>query len=874
VTAVDRPSIADRVYQWLLRLFPAEFRGDFGDDMRADFDDQRRDVHGRSRAAVALWLRTLGDLLRRAPREHLDVLWRDARHGVRVMRRHPVSTITVIVSLALGIGLNSAVFSVVNGVLWRDLPLPESDRLVILNAFTPAESSPQLLSSSGFLEITRRVTTVDRVAAGRFAPLTIVDPIEPELVGCFAVSEDYFDVLRSVPTLGRGFTRADYDVSIAHWAAQPPDKSRSNPVPHVMILSHALWQRQFRADPRVIGRQVVLTGGDRVQIVGVMGPELGALAGAVFGQCWVPEAPDPVQTAGMMIAIGRLRTDTSLDQANAELALVSRQLPISPTSPSADAITLRAEPMVDRITSRVRPQLMFLFGAVVCVLLVTCANVVSMFLAHVAGRRDELATRVALGASRATLVRQTLTEVMSIAALGGASGFVLAVLGVPVLVAMAPPNVPRLRQIDIDWATFAFTSIVSVAVGLACGLLASMPARGTPGRLFGAVRAGAEPNAARFRRTLTVAEIGLALMLVIAAALMVRTVRALNGIELGFDPAHVVAADLSTLGNRAQQQQIEIVERVKALPGVRAAGVGAGPLSGGGMAMGGVIVSGDSRRFTLGVDAVSPGYFEALGARLLAGRFFEPTDTRPGLPQMILLNDTAARTFWPQASAVGRTIFINKTEELIVIGVVADTRGSNLDEDAGPMMYQLSVQSRNFGVSTMLIRTDGDPAVLVPQIRAIIRSLNREQPFSGVRPLQQRIDSFLAPRLFVLRLIGLFSVLGLMLAIVGVYGVVAEFVAQRVPEIGVRMAFGATAADVLRLILGQGSRLVIAGVVLGVAGAALLRGAMKTMVYNVDTLDPLTYAIACVSLVAATTAACLIPARRASRLDPAVALRE
>jgi putative ABC transport system permease protein len=241
---------------------------------------------------------------------------------------------------------------------------------------------------------------------------------------------------------------------------------------------------------------------------------------------------------------------------------------------------------------------------------------------------------------------------------------------------------------------------------------------------------------------------------------------------------------------------------------------------------------------------------------------------------MILLNDTAARTFWRGTSAVGKRIIINETEELHVVGVIADTRHGTLEEDPGPTMYQLSVQSRNFGVSTMLIRTDGDPAALVPHIRTIIRSLSREQPFRGVTPLQERFDSFLAPRMFLLRLVGLFSLLGLILAVVGVYGVTAESVAQRVPEIGVRMAFGATAADVLRLILGQGGRLAIAGVVIGLGGALLFRGVMKTMVYRVDTLDPVTYTTACVSLILATIAACAIPARRASRLDPAVALRE
>jgi hypothetical protein len=270
---------------------------------------------------------------------------------------------------------------------------------------------------------------------------------------------------------------------------------------------------------------------------------------------------------------------------------------------------------------------------------------------------------------------------------------------------------------------------------------------------------------------------------------------------------------------------------------------------------------------------VSPGYFEALGARLLEGRFFEPRDAVRGGPALILLNQTAARTFWKGADPIGKTVIINKDSQLQVVGVIADIRGSILEEDPGPTMYQVSNQSRNFLAGGMMIRVDGDPKALVPQIRAIVRSVDRDAPFAGVEPLQTRIDRAMAPRLFVLRIVGLFSIVGLVLAVVGVYGVLAEFVVQRVPEMGIRIAFGATRSDVLALVLGQGARLVSIGLVLGFASAALLRGAMSTMVYGVRTSDPITYITACAVLFAATIAACAVPARRASQLDPVVALR-
>jgi predicted permease len=445
---------------------------------------------------------------------------------------------------------------------------------------------------------------------------------------------------------------------------------------------------------------------------------------------------------------------------------------------------------------------------------------------------------------------------------------------VPLLVAMAPQDVPRLEQIGVNWTTFAFTAIVSGAVGMICGLLASIPARRPATVIPGSVRITA-PGSSRFRQGLTVCEIALALMLVVAATLMVRTVRALGAIELGFDPTQVIFAPLPWPRPpdvvRNQELHTAVIERVKALPGVRAAGIGVGPLSRGGMFTGGLVASGNARTFdTVSVDAVSPGYFEALGARLVAGRFFEPADTSG--PIVILVNEAAARAFWGDADSIGKTVTHNNHSEE-VIGVVANLREGNLEDEPGPTIYQLSNQSRNFFAGTMLIRVDGDPETLVPSIRTIIRSLAPQAPFAGVTPLQERIDSAMAPKLFVLRVVGLFSILGLALAVIGVYGVLAEFVTQRIPEIGVRIAIGATSSDVLALILRHGARLVVVGVLLGLTGAVLLRGAMTTMVYGVQTLDPLAYLTACLALLAATIAACTVPARRAARLDPVAALR-
>jgi putative ABC transport system permease protein len=863
--------VHDRLFRALLRLFPSEFRGDFGDGMAADFDDQHRDASGRLAAVARLWLRTVLDMLRRAPREHVDLLSRDVVYAVRMLRRHPVATLTAVASLAVGIGLNTAVYSVVSGVLWRTLPFPDSERLVVIGTVTPSAPEPGALVAASYLDIERAVRTLDPIAAGALEPVTIVAPGEPGQAGCVAVTARFFDVLGVRPALGRPFTPADYETARRNDVA--PGERRTPPA--VVLLGDDLWRRRFGGNRDVVGTRMRLAGGHSVEVVGVMGPEMAALDRALPGACWFPDVPDATQ--GMWrprIVIGRLAETRSVTATNAELAALAQP---TPDPFSNEPRTLQAAGLLDHIVGRVRTQLLFLFGAAACVLLVTCANLVNLFLAHAAGRRDEVATRVALGASRFRLVRQSLTESLVVSLLGGALGFGLAIWAVPVLVALAPANVPRLRGIGVDWSAFFFMLAVAVAIGIACGLVARLSAPRHHRKVAGAA-ASATPHANRVRLSIAVAEVAIALMLAVAGTLMVRTVRALDAIDLGFDPRGVVSADLSVASDdfaRAQDRQKAIVERVRTLPGVRAAGVGIGPL-GGGMGIGGLVVPGNPRSFDLvGVDAVSPGYFEALGVRLLAGRFFDARDEvrGPARSPVIVVNETAARAFWNAADPIGKTVIVNDKETLEVVGVIADVRGSTLERDPGPMLYQVSTRSRNFLAGSMIIRVEGDAEALVPAIRGIVRSIDREQPFAGITTLQSKLDRAMAPRVFVLRLIGLFSALGLLLAVIGVYGVLAEFVGQRIPEFGVRMAVGATAADVLRLVLGHGTRLVAVGLLLGLAGAFVVRDVMSTLVYGVETLDPIAYATAAAALVAGTIAACTLPARRAARLDPVIALR-
>lgn len=884
----------ERTYRALLRLFPAAFRGEFGDDMIEDFRQQRADASaaGGRRRVASVWARTLLDMLRRAPLEHADVLRRDAAYGVRVLIRRPGFASVSLVTLAIGIGLNTAVFSVVSTVLLRPLPIPESRRLVRLFDVSPAPSlEPGPVSSANFVDWHRQTRALDGVALiGNRSP-TLTGAGDPEQIRAGTVSQDFFTILGARPALGRLFSAADFAPTAPQETRRQP-QSRSAVVigqevfqrrfgsrANVVVLGYDFWQRRFGGRPDVIGRSVRLDG-NSLEIVGVLPADFGLteIPDRGHADCWLPEAPDPVQRrARYLSAIGRLAPGVRLSQAQAELDVIASQLMVKyPEANKGRGIHL--SPLVEAETAGVRTQLWVLFGAAACVLLVACANVANLLLAHASGRRLELATRLALGASRAQLVRQTLTESFVISLAGGTAGFALAAWAVPVIVALAPPAIPRLAEVAVDRWMLAFATITSVAVGLVCGLSVALSMdRANPHA--GQLRpsgADAGHHGRRFRQGLTVAEIALALMLVVAVGLLVRTLRALGAQELGFDPRHVISIGISpdsrkyiSRSDALARFESELVARMRSSPGVAAAGIGSRPLGGG---MGTVVrLEGSDEHHQVGVDVVSPGFLEALGVRLLRGRSVEPTDSAD-VPRVALVNASAARILWGDQDPVGRTILLDR-DRVQVIGLVADVRRGDLEKPPGPAIYLSHLQPAGMSVNNLLVRTAGDPREVLPLVRAVMRQLDPDQPLTRIGTLQERIDEVLAPRRFMLRLIGLFSALALGLAMLGVYGVVAESVAQRVPEIGIRVALGATPAGIRRLIIAQGGRLVALGLVGGIAGALLLRKGMATLVFGVPTTDPVAYGLACVCLAAATIAACAIPASRAASLDPVEALR-
>lgn len=869
----------ERLFRAMLRLFPAEFRGDFGDQMSADFQDHRHDARGRV-ASFRLWLHTAFGLLRQAPREHLDILARDAGYAIRVLRRRPGYALTALLTVAVGIALNAAVFTVVHGVLLQPIALPESERLVRLYEVTPPPDRRTVqVSPANFVDWQAQVTTLDAMATIRPSGFSVVTGHDPEEIVAARISEAFFTMLRPGLALGRLFTPAEYDAMAPRPEGGGPAQRQE---PTVAILSYKLWQRQFNGRPDVLGMLMPLGGflaGRSVEIVGVLAPGF-ELPGWSNVDCWMPDAMEPdMRRARYIAAYGRLAPGTDLETAQAELETIASRL--SAAYPDANAgYRVKVIPLIESLTTHVSTRLWFLLAAAGCVLLIVCANLANLILAHVSGRRRELVIRSAIGATRMHLIRQSLTEGLVIAWAGGALGLLLAVWALPSLLAIAPPDVPRLAEIRLGGAVVLFTAAAATLVGIACGLApAFFVDHVHPGRASTiGVRGGATAGR-RVRQGLIVAEVALALMLVIAAGLLVQTLRAIGGLELGFEPRNVLAVGIGAQDMRKYrsmaakaQFESELVTRVRELPGVAAAGIGSRPIAGGGMGTRITLIPGADESLPIPVDAVGPGYLEALGSHLRTGRFFDDRDVRT-TPLVAIVNEAAARQLWPGGEAVGQRVWMEEREYEIV-GIVADVRRRSLEAPPEPTLYLASFQTGMFRANSMLVRTTGDPRELIPAIRAVVRQVDPEQALGEIRMLDEVLTEATAPRRFTFQLVGAFSLLALSLAAIGLYGVIAESVAERVPEIGVRMALGATASNVVRMIAREGLSMVLAGLAIGMAAAAALNHVMQSLVFGVETTDPAVYAVAAGCLLMVTSMGMLLPARQAAAVDPIIALRQ
>jgi putative ABC transport system permease protein len=796
----------------------------------------------------------------------------DLKYAARSLRRSPGFVIAAVATLALGIGANSAIFSVVNAVLLRPLPYPDPDRLVLVwERNIPRHQETNVVNPQNYLDWNDRAKSFSGLALLVWSQLTFTGD-SPEIIQGRAVSANFFDVMGVPLALGRGFTQAE---------ALPGG-------PSVIVLSDGLWRRRFGADRGIVGRSVPLAGGSAL-VLGVAPPALGPMP---WGQeqYWEPFRIDPndrVRGGRYALVVGRLSPGVSRERAQAEMSSIAASLeqeyPAFNTGWSTNVVQLK-----DQVVGSSRRALLLLLGAVSMVLLIACANVGNLMLSRATGRQREVAIRTALGASRARLVRQALLESVLLSAIGGAVGLLLAVWAIDLLVSAGPRSIPRLSEIGVDPRVFAVTAGISLLVGILFGLPAALGdahADLTASLKGESPRATATSSTTRFRGALVVAQMSLALVLLAGAGLLIRSLQRLSSVDPGFDPENVltVSVDLpeATYGDGARQTAFfdQLRDRVKALPGVADVGaVNYLPLTAPGSSTGIHLTDRpeppQGQEHIADIRYADPGYFTTMRIPLRRGRNSNTADG-PKAPPVVLINEKMARQFWPNQDPIGRRLKIDmwKPDDVVeIIGVVGDLHPNTLDDEIRPMIYYPLSQEPSPSL-TLVIRHASGVNGLAGQVRAAVREIDRGVPLTDVATMNARLNQSMSDRRYPMLLLAGFAALAVVLASVGIYGVLSYTVGQRTREIGVRMALGARGGDVLRMVLGGGIRLTLIGVVLGAVGAAIAGRALGRLLYGITPTDPVTFAAVALLLTAIAAIACYLPARRATRVDPMVALR-
>jgi predicted permease len=800
----------------------------------------------------------------------LEHFVQDARYGLRMAGRNPTFAGVVILTLAIGIGGTTAVFSVVDAVLLNALPFPRADRIVTVWQHNVNADTERLAGApANFLDWRERSTAFEALAAVEPSGLEFMADGEPHNLRIWRVSQGFFDVL-GVPALrGRTFTADEYQAGTGG----------------AVVFSHRFWQQQFGGDPGVVGSTLPLSGRPYV-VVGIMPPQFDFPPGR---DLWAPrsftERDRQIRGGNYLNTIGLLKLGVTVDVATAELRGVAEQL--SREYPATNRnVSVSIVPLRDRLVGDVRPYLILLTGAVAFVLVITCVNVANVLLARGAARGHELAVRAALGARRTRLFSQLLVENLVLSLLGGVLGIVAAHWGVLAFVALAPRDVPRLAEAGINATVLAFGVALSCAAALLFGVL--------PARQFSNVKAetalregprgGGHAVANRTRRLLVIGEVALALTLLTGASLLMRSFVNLLRVDPGFSTENVVALPVfvwSRYPTDAQRATFfqETVRRIEEVPGVIAAGAASRiPFSEvvgdtqTRLTIEGRTTSPDARP-TIGVTVATPGYFRAIGIAVVQGRTFGPTDAADTAP-VAVINETMARRFWPGESALGKQVRINDGPAVVreIIGIVRDTRESGLDAVPIPTIV-VPHQQYPTGEMTYVVRTGGDPASMVSSVKAAVWTVNKQMPFRPIATLRQLVATSIATRQFVLALMGAFSAIGLFLAALGLFGLVNHLVVQRTQEIGLRIALGATPHGMVQTLIGEGIRLAGIGLAIGLVGAVGLTRSLSGMLFGVRPTDPLAFAAAVLVVLIVAGISSYLPARRAAALSPMVALR-
>ena len=794
----------------------------------------------------------------------------DVRYAIRVFAKAPGFTLVAIVTLALGIGLNTAIFTVVNSLLIRPLPYSNPDRLVMVWQDYRARGGPadEWATPGNYADWRRETDIFEAIAVLTGWRPTLTGGGEPEPIAGEQVSHEYFGVLGVAPALGRDFTQSD-DV---------PNARR------VAIVSHGLWIRRFGGDPNVVGRTIALNG-EPHEIVGVLPHRVRPIVSAA-ADIWRPlrlNTANPSRGAVILRAVARLAGGISFSRAQAAATTLARQLEAAhPEFNERIGITLTA--LHDRIVGEIKPGLLALLGSVGFVLLIACANIANLLLARGSARARELGVRVALGARRGRIVRQLLTESVLLSFAGGVAGVLLGVWAVDGLIAMAPADVPRLDEIALDAPVVAFAALVTLATGLLCGLApAWQSARGPLTRSLkdGPRGSGGGAGGRRLRRALVVAEIALALVLLSGGGLLLQTFVRLQSADLGFNPQNVLVGFVNpprTTYDTTQKHLAfydQVLEKAAALPGVeRAALASVLPLSGD-SDMSFALEGRPAPRSASDTPVtwyrlVSSGYFETMGMAIVRGRGFAAREAAPS----VVVNETFTRRFFPGEDPIGRRLRFgdDTAPSFAIVGIVADAKVRGAREAARVETFIPYWQFTEPGMNVVL-KTAIEPAQLAGALRRAVYSIDANVPVSGIGTLAAMVEDSIDQPRFVAMLAAGFAALALSLAAIGIYGVMAYAVSQRTAEIGVRMALGATSAEVFRLVVGDGLRLAAVGITLGAAGALITARWLTALLFGVGPGDPATLAVTAGLLVLVALAACSIPAHRATRVDPMVALR-
>jgi putative ABC transport system permease protein len=879
----QKPSLSQKLFQVLVRALPFDFRTNYGPEMEGVFEQQRREVaeQGGPMDFLKLWGETLAGIFRTAPREHWEIFKQDCAYAFRMMRKNMGFTAVAVLTLGLGIGANTAIFSIVHAVLLRPLPYPQGQQLVVIHEQAQKIGIDDIgFSVHEISDFRKQNHTLAGLVEYHSMSFTLFGHGDPERVRTGVVSANFFDLFGVQPLLGRTFL--------------PPDDRLG--APPVLVLSYEYWKNNFGGDPKIVGKTFEMN--DKIHtVVGVLPPvpQYPNENDVYMPTSACPFRSSPQMTENrdhrMMEVFGRSKPDVPLSEVRADLSTIAGRLKSEyPKSyPDGMGYAAAASPLQEALTHQARPTLLVLLAAAAFVLLIACANVANLTLSRMAQRERELAVRTALGAGRSRLLRQLLTESLLLALIGGGLGLLLAYDSLQLLTDFAARLTPRSREIHIDAGVLMFTLLAALGTSIVFGTLAALFSSDnlTSGLKEGSAGSGPGRRRNRMRSALIVSQVAFSFVLLIGAGLMLRSLIKMQQVDPGFVPQRVLTMNVNFNWSKyATPEQFadvsrKLLDRVQAEPGVLSAAVSSsyplnpeliagGPNTSSLQIEGRPLNPGEALPIASAV-AASPDYFRTLRIPLRRGRAFAATDDRKAT-SVVIINEAMKREFWPNEDSIGKRVsFDDGAHWTTIVGIVGDVREFALDHPPSSEFFLPLEQSPQ--PATLILRTTVEPMSMAERVRRIVHEVDSQTAITNVLTLEQaRHDSMTSARLTA-SLLGLFAALALLIAAAGIGGIMALAVSQRVHEIGIRMALGAQRSNILWMVLGQGLLLTLLGLGIGVAGALALTRLLKSLLFEVPPTDPVTFAGVVLVFVATALFATVLPARRAAAIDPIDALR-